>query len=684
MLKPAEMTKVRVIILDKYLEDVIRRCGELGTLELTDLELGKESGQYVTPSPEFEELKQTSLLEKRIFNLLDILKVKETKDLFGAVTPPERMALKRESTEKQLKKVEDFLEKIEDSVIDTSKEIEKLGGEKSSLLDRKKILLQHKETLKILTELGGKPEWLGDSQFLYLTFGSIPKEKLETLIFIEEGLKKNFIFLEGKEREERVPILILARQEDKETLKKILEKLDWKVYDLPLLKAEKKLKEIQIRLEEIDREKGKLQKELEEIRKGYGEKLLAMREIVENEKKISELKSKSFKTGRMYLLEGWAPSKRVKNLEYCLEKCTKGHLFLKSYPRETEKAPTYLENPSFLKPFESLTSAFGLPNYREIDPTIFLTFTFPLFYGIMFGDIGHGALLALLGGTLSRLAKRSEGVKSLGMIILISGIFSMFFGFLYGDIFGLGPVEQEELFGFTLVHTFWMSPLEKPLTFLTLVFIMGAIQIGLGLVIGFINDVWDKNIREAFLGPFLKLWFYYSSLCLLIFLIISYGMDVGKWAQNLTLIMAVIAIPLFLLLISGIIKDFPKIKLKEIPALLGDGAFEIFDVPLTFLANTISYSRLFALALIHIGLFMALFEIVNFFIPPSGLLWIPWILVFGIGTIVIIALEAIIVFLHSLRLHYYEWFSKFFKADGIPFKPFKIKRVYTYIKRKGG
>jgi V/A-type H+-transporting ATPase subunit I len=689
MLKPVEMRRVSILVQKEYLEEVLRDFGELGVLEIKTSESGKELGKYIASSTESDELKKASLFEKRVELLIDILGVTEKKDLFGAITPPKRTPVKNGNIEGQLKEVENFLDIMEGDAIKTSGRIEKLEGENSALIERKKTLLQYRENLKILDEFGGDVGWLGDSQFLYTVFGSLPKKDSETLLFVEEGLEKKFILRKGKEREERIPHFISVLREDKETLEKILGGLDWKRYAIPLSEIEDELEGIRTRLEDVGKETEKLRSELKNMRREYGGDLLVMKEIIGNGKSILELKSQSFNTENVHLLQGWIPAKRVKELEVCLKKATEGHFIFKSYGDQDKNAPTYLENPSFLKPFESLTSTFGLPNYNELDPTIFLAITFPLFYGIMFGDVGHGAILALLGVILAYLGKNSSGIKNLGMIIVICGTLSIVFGFMYGDIFGLPPynpnhpeaIDQTDIFGFDLVEKLGPSPMHDPFNFLIIAVGVAVIHISLGLLIDLWNKVSDGKLLHAFASPFVKLWLYYGLIITLVFSTFSEGIDVlGVHIGNVIALVLLVVLPLVLVLFSDVIKHINEFNPKNLPAFLGEGSFEVFDTILLFLSNTISYSRLFALALVHAGLFMALFSISEIVLTIPVIGGFAWLLIVIIGTVIILALESIIVFLHSLRLHYYEWFSKFFGADGIPFKPFKIKRVYTYVK----
>jgi V/A-type H+-transporting ATPase subunit I len=165
----------------------------------------------------------------------------------------------------------------------------------------------------------------------------------------------------------------------------------------------------------------------------------------------------------------------------------------------------------------------------------------------------------------------------------------------------------------------------------------------------------------------------------LVYLFINYWTRFDEWGANYLQVIFLIAVPLVMIILGEIIMHLPHFNPKNIGAGLGQGAFEAFDTALIFMSNSISYSRIFALALVHGGLFLALFEIGKVIkeLPMVGFL--AWLIFVFVGTMGIIALESIIVFLHSLRLHYYEWFTKFYAADGIKFAPFKAERTYTKL-----
>ncbi|MFB6182719.1 MAG: V-type ATPase 116kDa subunit family protein, partial [Candidatus Nanohaloarchaea archaeon] len=175
--------------------------------------------------------------------------------------------------------------------------------------------------------------------------------------------------------------------------------------------------------------------------------------------------------------------------------------------------------------------------------------------------------------------------------------------------------------------------------------------------------------------PVSKLWIFLGAIYVITVSIQKYGTKIMQW--NKFLVIAILLPPILLLTFSQVIEEWDEVKgIKHLLSQIEEGGFESFHSILSFLSNTFSYSRLSALALVHVGLFIALGKISNKLagmINLSVIDTILWILVYSIGTILILALDGLIVFLHSLRLHYYEMFDKFFKRGSKSFNPFKSK-----------
>ncbi len=676
MLKPAQMSKLRVVVLDQYLEDVMREFSKLGNVHILDVKTAADAKNLESVIENKTSGRSAELLG-RIYYLLDILGIKEERDFFGSLKKePRRMPWKSNKSEKQLSKVEELVSEMEKIVLKKSDKLVELGEEKARLAPEKTVL-------EALSRLSVDSSTLGESRFLYAVAGSIAPQDLDKL---EEALKKHLIeyVLKEANKSERIAMVLLTPKAHKQAMDKLLEGLDFQRFVLSPGTASSDLTKISHRLSEIETEKKQLEADLAEAKKKYAEKLFSLREIVQIEKDISDTNSMMAKTKRVYVLEGWVPDKNYSELEKKIEEISHGHAIVKATrPVKGETVPTKLDNPGIFKPFEVLVETFGLPSYKELDPTPILAITFPLFYGLMFGDVGHGLILVLIGLVLAKLAKTSRGVYSLGVIVMTCGIFAMLFGFIYGEMFGMGQEEQLKLLGFKLplfvkdaAGTALISPLADAthtIEFLKLAILVGVVHVGSGMVLGFINKISEKQYLSALAGPLPKLWLYYGA----VYLFMTYWTDFGKWGQNLGTVIMLIPVPLVIILFSEVIQHLPKFDMHHLPTQLGEGGFEVFDTSLIFLSNSISYSRIFALALVHGGLFLALFSVAE---PLNALPLVGplvWLLVIIAGTAGIIALESLIVFLHSLRLHYYEWFTKFYAADGVKFRPFKAERVYT-------
>jgi V/A-type H+-transporting ATPase subunit I len=680
MLKPARMSKLRVIVLDQYLEEVVREFSRLGSVQVLDVRNSPEDMKNLEPATENQASAKSSELLGRVYYLIDVLGISEDRDFFGSLKKePKKIGWRGERSSKQLARAEELISEMEKAVIKKEDAIVRLGEEEASLEPKKRML-------EALSRLNVKAGWLGESRFLYLIAGQTTPEELDRLALAleKEGIEH---IIKESNHGEKISLLLLTPKSYKQDIDRIIEAFNFDRFVIDQERSTGSLKDVQKRLDEISKEKKHLEKGMEEDKRKYEEKLLALREVVQIEKDIAETSTMTAKTKRVYMLEGWVSDKKLGELRTRIEEASDGHAMIKVVkPKKGEVIPTKFDNPKIFQPFEVLVETFGMPAYKELDPTPILALTFPLFYGLMFGDLGHGLILALLGLMVIKIAKSVKGVRSLGIIILICGLFSMFFGLMYGELFGMGAeVQKETLNGFHLTPLLTyqegdeilpqINPMEHPIGFLQMAVLIGVIHIGSGMVLALINLVREKKYLPAVAGPLPKIWLYYG----LVYLFYTNWIDFTKWGANIPLVILLIPVPLLLIVLSEVIKHLPHLDMRHLPTLLGEGAFEAFDTILNFLSNSISYSRIFALALVHGGLFIALFEVAKLFMAVPFIGGIMWFLVILAGTAGILALESLIVFLHSLRLHYYEWFTKFYAADGAKFVPFKEQRVYTKV-----
>jgi V/A-type H+-transporting ATPase subunit I len=207
-------------------------------------------------------------------------------------------------------------------------------------------------------------------------------------------------------------------------------------------------------------------KDILEFRKKHAEFILASEEYLAIEVQKAEAPVLFGTTEHSFLIDCWIPKKETQNVLETLEREMQGALFIQQIEQHHEdEPPTLLKNPRPVRRFEFLLELYSIPNYRDIDPSFILSLIFPLFFGLMIGDIGYGILLILFGVLFMKAFKDSEGFSNIGWYIIIAGVFSSIFGlFLFGDMFGLPFLAPHAASGETVYSwsTFWDSHLILP------------------------------------------------------------------------------------------------------------------------------------------------------------------------------------------------------------------------------
>ena len=365
-------------------------------------------------------------------------------------------------------------------------------------------------------------------------------------------------------------------------------------------------------------------------------------------------------TNTFYILCGWMTEKDALAFQKDIQNDEKIFCLMEDQKASaTQKPPTKLRNPKLFKPFEMYVKMYGLPAYNEMDPTWFVAITYSFIFGAMFGDVGQGLVL-FLGGLFLYKTKKMD----LAGIISCAGVFSVFFGFMYGSFFGFEDV----------LKAIWLKPMNQMMDVplvgrLNAVFV---IAIGFGMFIILICMVFNiiNSIRR---GDTEKTWFdsnavaglvFYGSIVLTIGLFIS-----GKKLPAAAILVIMFGVPLLLMFLKEPLTNLVEKKSKILPEQKGmffvQSFFELFEVLLSYLSNTLSFLRIGAFAVSH----AAMMEVVLMLAGATNGGNPNWIVVV-LGNIFVCAMEGLIVGIQVLRLEYYEIFSRFYAGNGREFKPF--------------
>lgn len=378
----------------------------------------------------------------------------------------------------------------------------------------------------------------------------------------------------------------------------------------------------------------------------------------ELEQKSGEIKKSAACTNEFFYLSGWIPKSFMESLDKLLLSFDDRILIIKKEPNErTNKAiipPTMLINNKLFKPFESLLFMYGVPSYNEIDPTRFLAITYTLMFGAMFGDAGQGLVLLLAGVML----KSKAGKINIGGLFETLGVSSIIFGFLYGSVFGSEKV----------INALLIRPMEDINDMLIGAIIFGCVFLILGFILGITNSLRKKDIERGFFGKegLAGFMFYIGALVLIVSIVYKNPLlPKAAW---------IIYFLFFLLLIllkeplANIIKGEKILFESGAKDYFIESGFEVIETLLSMFSNTLSFIRVGAFALNHVGLFVAFSAMAS--MTKSGF---ASVLILIIGNIIIICLEGLIVFIQGLRLEYYELFSKYYEGEGVAFEPVQIE-----------
>lgn len=553
------------------------------------------------------------------------------------------------------------LDEIESSVLETEKTLDdglaKLENRRSEL----KSLKATEEKLLILQKHGLRTDALGDFETIFVRAGFINRALSGKLQKYVEGTSVRFSKWPDKREEDFFVILGLNR--DKPLMQETLVRLNFAELTLPSgipTDPAQAIGQNQVSITNAQGEVTGLEKDVRNICEGFQKEAASFEPVVRRALSVERARSAFSRSGTLTLVHGWVPAKQEESLKSTIAASTKGAVFLKvDKPAPDEPAPSQISNKGIAGSFELFTKLRGTPQYSELDPTVIITVLFPIMYGMMFGDMGQGAVLFAMGLMFHHFRRSFLGIPAramvkLGGILATCGISAVFFGALYGEFF------LAEAF-----HPIFVNPIEGLTTIIVVSLLFGVIQLALGLVLRIVNLIRMREKIEAAFGG-VRLVYYGAGVVLAIKFATS--MSFGIFTENLWLTIVAL-ISLALLFFSPVIHGALKNELKFGQDIM-KGASEFIETFLSYLTNSISYVRLAAFAIAHAALGLSaviLAETIG--VLPS----------YVVMNFLVMTIEALGVFIQCMRLTYYEFFTKFYSGGGVPYRPFSLPRIFETV-----
>lgn len=566
-------------------------------------------------------------------------------------------------------KYADF-EKLNLSLEEIPPYIDNLQARVSKLREEKKNLESHQETyrqtlthLQHIISLNLSFDELFAIKYLKVRFGRLPVDSYMKLSYYED---EPFVFYSFDNDGAYHWCVYLTADEDAEAVDGIFNSLFFERLRIPddthgtpenaIVLIQKEMKENEARLKEVKEEIKQIYHQgVEEFLMVYS-KLKFLSDSFDLRKYAVILK------GKFYVL-GFVPEKEYENLKGEFQNLS--GVEITSRPTEYKEdlhVPVELKNNRFVRPFEMFTTMYGLPGYKDIDPTPFVAITYTFLFGLMFGDVGQGLVISLVGWLLWKFKK-----MTLGPIMMRIGISSAVFGCIYGSVFGfehlLDPVYH--MLGFAEKPIEVMEPATTSNILLFAVG-LGVFIILLSMVFNIVLGIKQKNIERAiFSQNGLAGFVFYAAV-----VFAAVGTLMGMQILNPVYILLLIVLPLMVVFMK---EPLAKMVAKR-KGIFEEGVgnfivvtfFEMFEILLSFISNTMSFLRVGGFILSHAGMM----AVVSTLAEMVGAGASPIVII--IGNVFVMCMEGLIVGIQVLRLEFYEMFSRFFEAEGDPYQPVKV------------
>jgi len=541
-------------------------------------------------------------------------------------------------------KKENFKFEIKKGLSEIDAQVKKLSSEVNSISEDLKKTQESlsknesaKQELNILKELNVPLENFTSYKSLAYFTGYVKSKDIVAAIKVDLSVTTKNFMLVSSDINKKNFITLFVDVKSKDYALNILQKYKFSPQNFAHIAgfkgtASSNLKKIEEESLRIKKRGDELRNKLEKIRAEHAGFLLAAESFLEGQLEKAEAPLRFASTQSSFLIKGWLPKEDLPKTIDSLNKVTNNRIFVHfEEPKKKDKVPVKLKNPAIAKSFEFFLDLYSMPSYREIDPTFFVFLSFPIFFGVMLGDIGYG-LTSL--AVFWLLKKKMSKAKNFFNILMLASFVSILFGFFFG-----------EFFGYEIYHSI-ISREHEMFKLMIITIVIGVIHVNLGLIIGFINEFKFHGFIQAIYTK--ASWIIFELGLVLLVLSHFNKISITPWFG------------------AGFLGASILMLLK------GEGFKGIIEIPSIF-ANILSYVRLAAIGLTSVIMAVIINESARGFFHKGNFYVLAGVLILIVGHIINISIGLLASFLHSLRLHYVEFFSKFFAGGAKKYKPFGLK-----------
>ncbi len=544
----------------------------------------------------------------------------------------------------------DEMQRMSQRLEEVARDVDEIVQDVRQLQQRQLELEHFDEYVRVLSELEIDVRTLSDLRFLHVRAGTVPVENVGRLRESAE-LGGDLVLLLGV-RADRAHVLVVGVGGVSTDLEGLLSKAHFQPHPLTVFETVNGSHEINAQLQNESR---MISTRLEQCADDDAALCEKHRDLILNASTLVAraavfVECESVLEGRapVSFLNGWVARDQVEPLRQALADEVPNPVAIIAQTPSDHKvqgsAPSEIVVPRIFQPGVQLVSMYGPPGYNELNPTLIIAATTPLLFGMMFGDVGHGLLLLIATIALKRWLRAwvAVGVScSLGAIV---------FGFLYGSVFG---VEH-------WLPALWMRPMDDPFLLLAVALWLGVAFVLLTFVLKTASLMRQREWAAATIG--------FQGIAGAVLYLSAVWLAHSIYLGNAVSLFAVVIVVAALASIGW----HTGLELRQHGrSVLADLISEYFHALLTLLTNTLSFLRLAAFALAHAALSHATFLVMET-IPPTAVGWVFRVVVFLLGTAIILVLDGLAVGIQTVRLQFYEGLARYYRGDGQVYRPLRF------------